>query len=171
MHTRLGRLNGIVLVVNRTGGARQVKYLVDFQIERESDVVPDDFEPGRTQQSRQVFLVACVEVVDAQDLMSSVNHSFAQVPTQKAGTTRYQNPLLSSQQRPNPLSPAFSLQLLLTKPRHEPRRRDMQSSLLMMGCSDQTEISSPILSHSICTMAGTTSSITQRVLKRPAQRR
>src|SRR6266404_3106417 len=98
MHTRLGRLNGVVLVVNRTGGARQVKYLVDFQIEREGDVVSDDFEPGRTQQSRQVFLVARVEVVDAQDLMSSVNQFFAQVRTQKTGTTRYQNSLLSGQQ-------------------------------------------------------------------------
>src|SRR5260370_38069204 len=98
MPALLGRLKGSVRVGNRSRGGRQVKSLVAFHIKRKGDVVPDDFEPGRTHQSRQVFLVARVEVVDAQDLMSSVNQFFAQVRTQKTGTTRYQNSLLSSQQ-------------------------------------------------------------------------
>jgi hypothetical protein len=58
--------------------------------------------------------IASVEVVGAQDLMSSVSQFFAQVRTQKAGTARYRTPLPRQQRLISP-SPAISPQLPLTK--------------------------------------------------------
>src|SRR5215469_8540625 len=50
MHTRFGRLHGIMLVVDGRCRAGQIVNFVDLDIERESHVVPQDFEAGICQQ-------------------------------------------------------------------------------------------------------------------------
>jgi hypothetical protein len=56
-----------MLVVDRRGGTCEVVNLIDFDIERECDVVPDQFEMRMTD---QVFYIASrsgEEVVDTED--------------------------------------------------------------------------------------------------------
>jgi hypothetical protein len=37
-------LNGIILVMDRTGRTRQIEYFIDLQIEGEGNIVPDDLK-------------------------------------------------------------------------------------------------------------------------------
>jgi len=44
MHTGLRRLDGIPLMVNGGGGACEIEDLVDFDVERECDAMPNQLE-------------------------------------------------------------------------------------------------------------------------------
>lgn len=46
VHARFGRLDWIVLVVDRRGGASEIVDLVDFHIERKCDVMTHELKRG-----------------------------------------------------------------------------------------------------------------------------
>ena len=64
---RLGCLDGVVLVMYRRGGAGEVIDLVDLDIEREGDVVPDGLKSGVAEQRFDVAAHACEIVVDTEN--------------------------------------------------------------------------------------------------------
>ena len=91
MHRGLHRLDGVVLVVARRGGAGQVVDLVDFQEDRQRDVVADQFEVRLAQQVGDVRLLAGEEVVQADHVVAFVDQPLAEVRAEKAGPAGDQN--------------------------------------------------------------------------------
>ncbi len=57
-------LHGIVLIVDRRRGASQIVNIVNFDIQRESNVMPDHFEILMIEQVFDVALYAGKEIVD-----------------------------------------------------------------------------------------------------------
>ena len=80
----LGRLDGIVLVVDRRGRAREVVDLIDLDIERKGHVVADELEAGMIKQVLDVALGACEEVVDAKHFVAMLEQRFAQMRSDEA---------------------------------------------------------------------------------------
>ena len=67
MHTGLGGLHRVVLVVDRRSRAGEVVDLVDLQEERVRHVVPNQLEVRPLEQVHDVELLAREEVVEAND--------------------------------------------------------------------------------------------------------
>ena len=65
MHGRLGRLHGIMLVMDRGGGAGEVVDFVDFDVERKGDVVPNELEARVRVQVFNIAFCASEEIIDA----------------------------------------------------------------------------------------------------------
>ena len=84
-HRSLHRLDRVVLVVARRGGAGQVVDLVDFQQDRLRDVVPNQLEVRLAEQVRDVRLLAGEEVVEADDVVPLVDQAFAEMRAEKPG--------------------------------------------------------------------------------------
>jgi hypothetical protein len=90
MHRRLRRLYRIVLIVDWRGGAGEIVDFVDFNVQREGDIVPDEFEARMIVQVLDIALAAGEEVVGAQDLMALLQQTVAQVRAQETGAARDQ---------------------------------------------------------------------------------
>ena len=69
MHRSLRGLDWIALVVDGGRGTGKVVNLVDLDIEREGDVVPQNLESGVTEQMRDVVLGRRVVIVDAEHVI------------------------------------------------------------------------------------------------------
>src|SRR5690606_14908255 len=95
VHADLGRLHGVVLVVNRRRRASQVVDLVDLDVERKGHVVAHDLEVGVAEQMRDVALRAGIEVVHANDFVAVREQPVAQVGTDESGPSGNQNPRLA----------------------------------------------------------------------------
>jgi len=74
--------------MHRRSRARQVVDLVDLDVERQRDVVADEFEPGMVDQVLDVVLAAGEEVVGADDMMAAFDQAVAQVAAEETGATR-----------------------------------------------------------------------------------
>jgi hypothetical protein len=79
MHTRLGRLHRIELVVNRRSRASEIVNFVDLDIKRESHVVPNQFKIRIPNQVCDVVFATGKEIVNAQNVIPSRKQSFTQV--------------------------------------------------------------------------------------------
>ena len=82
--TGLGRLNRVVLVVNRRGRAGQIIDLVDLDIERERHVMPHQFEARIAETGRDVLLGAGEIVVDAEHVVARLEQPLAQMRPQES---------------------------------------------------------------------------------------
>ena len=107
MDRRLGRLDGIVLVMDRRGGAGEVVDFVDFDEQREGDVVAHQLEFRVGEEVRDIGLVAGEEIVGANDFMAVVQQSLAQMRAEETGASGHQDALaaaVKSSHRSSPLS-------------------------------------------------------------------
>ena len=85
VHRRLGRLDRVVLVVDRRRGTGEVVDLVHLHVERKRHVVPDELEARMVVQVVDVPLVAGEQVVDAEDLVPLLEQPIAQMRAEEAG--------------------------------------------------------------------------------------
>jgi hypothetical protein len=81
------------LVVNGGRGTGEVVDLVDFDVEREGHVVPDELEVRLAQKVRDVVLGPGEEIVDTQDVVTSGDQALAQVRAEKTGSSGHQDSL------------------------------------------------------------------------------
>jgi hypothetical protein len=88
----LGSLNRIELVVDGTGRTSQVIYFIYFNVEREGDIVTQDFKVRMIEKVGNVSLGPGKEVVNANDLTSRIKQLLAQVASKKSRAARNQNP-------------------------------------------------------------------------------
>ena len=93
VHTRLGGLNRIMLVMHRRGRARQIENPVHFDVERRRDVVTQELEPLEVEQLVQIAAAARKEVVDAQHFVPLVEQASAKMRAEKAGTAGHEHAL------------------------------------------------------------------------------
>src|SRR5438105_5981997 len=80
--------------MDRRGRAGEVVDLVDFDIEREGDVVPHRLEVRLLQQMRDIVFAAGEIVVGAQDVVSPRGQALAQMRAEKPGAAGDEDPLL-----------------------------------------------------------------------------
>lgn len=93
MHTGLGGLDRIVLVMNGRGRAGQVENAVDLEIHREGNVVAQELEARVAVQMLDVTLGSSEEVVEADDLITAFEQTVDEVRTQKARPTSNEDAL------------------------------------------------------------------------------
>jgi len=79
MHTRLGGLHGVMLVMNGARRAGEIEDLINLHVEREGDVVSHQFEVGPPQKVGNVSLTAREKVVHAEHLVTRLNQTIAEV--------------------------------------------------------------------------------------------
>jgi hypothetical protein len=86
VHARLRGLHRIELIVHGRCRASQIVDLVDFDIQREGDVVAHELETRVLEQVLDVRLASREEVVDAQYLVPGGKQALAQVRAEKSGS-------------------------------------------------------------------------------------
>jgi len=91
VHRRLGGLHGIKLVVGGGCRACEIVYFIHFHVKRKCDVVPQKFEARMAGKMIDIFLVPCIAVVHADDLMALIDKLFTQVRSKKTGPAGNQN--------------------------------------------------------------------------------
>ena len=84
MNVHLGRLNGVVLIVDRSSGTSQVVDFVNLHIEREGDVVANKFKIRISQQMDDIPLGPRIEIVDTEDIVSILEETLAEMGTQES---------------------------------------------------------------------------------------
>jgi hypothetical protein len=84
MNVHLGRLNGVVLIVDRSSGTSQVVDFVDLHIEREGDVVANKFKIRISQQMDDISFGPRIEIVDTEDIVSIPEETLAEMGTQES---------------------------------------------------------------------------------------
>jgi len=85
------RLDGIVLVMRRGGGAGEVVDLIDLELEGVDDVVTDQFERGMADEVEDVAFAAGEKVVEADDFVAFMEKPLAEVGAKESRTTGDQN--------------------------------------------------------------------------------
>ena len=80
-----------MLIVRRRGGAGQVVNLIDLVFERLGHIVADQFEIGIAHEVGDVALPAGEKIVEADDFISLVEKSLAEMGPKKAGSAGDQN--------------------------------------------------------------------------------
>ena len=78
----------------RRGGASQVVDFVDLQQNRLCDVVADQLEVRAVEQMGDVRLLAGEKIVQADDVMPSLQQPFAEVGAEKTGPAGNENSLI-----------------------------------------------------------------------------
>jgi len=91
VHGRLGRLHGVVLIVDRGGRAGEIEYLVHFHEQRQAHIVPHEFEPGVAGEVVDVALVAGEQVIDAQHFVPAIKQAVDEMRAQEARSTRHEH--------------------------------------------------------------------------------
>ena len=91
MHARLRRLYWIVLVVDRRSRTCKIVDLIDLHIEREGDVVPDQFQVRMTNQMLDVASRSSKKVIDAEDDCPLRQQTLTQVRTEETCTAGNQH--------------------------------------------------------------------------------
>ena len=77
MHAGLGRLDGIVLIMDRRGGAGEVINLVDLHIERKGNVMPHQFETWMAYQMFNIMAGSSKEIIRAEYLIATIEQALA----------------------------------------------------------------------------------------------
>ncbi len=83
-HRGLDRLDRVVLIVRRRGGAGEVVDLIDLEFERLGHIVADQFEIGMLEQVGDIAFAAGEKVVEANHLVALAEKPFAKMGAQKA---------------------------------------------------------------------------------------
>ena len=91
VHRRLGRLYGIVLIMDRRSWTSEIVNFVRFDVERERHVVAHEFEARVSVEMLHVSLGACEQIVDAQHLVSLFQQAINEMGSKEAGAARDQN--------------------------------------------------------------------------------
>ena len=99
VHADLGGLHGVEPVVDRGGRTGEVVDLVDLDVERERDVVPDGFEAGVRQCRGDVVPRSREVVVDAQDLVAAREQAFTEMGAEEPRPAGHQYPLSAFHRR------------------------------------------------------------------------
>lgn len=79
MHTGLGCLYRVVLVVDRARRARQIVDLVNLHIKRKGYIVAHNFKIWIVHQVRNITLVAREKIVNAQYVVTPLKEALAKV--------------------------------------------------------------------------------------------
>lgn len=87
----LRRLDGVVLIMNRRGGASEVEDGIDLDEQRMTDIVPQEFKTRMRQQMRDIRLRAGKEVVDTKDFVAARDKPVDEVRPDEACASRHQN--------------------------------------------------------------------------------
>ena len=90
-HGRLGRLDGIELVVWRGCGAGEIVDLVDLKFERVDNIVANQFEARIGEQVRNVDSTTGEEVIEADDFLTFVEKALTQMGAEEAGAAGDEN--------------------------------------------------------------------------------
>jgi hypothetical protein len=90
-HAGFHRLDRVVLIVARRGGAGEIVNLVDFERDRMRDVMPHELEVGLAEQMVDVRLLAGEEVVEANHIMPLADEPLTNMRPQKPGAPGHQN--------------------------------------------------------------------------------
>jgi hypothetical protein len=104
----LGRRHRIALVVNGRGRTGQIEDLVDFDIERESDVVANDLEQRVIAQVQDIVHRAGVVIIDTEHMVAAIEQPFAEVGPQKPGPAGHQHTLPGTSHVTTPPANDFS---------------------------------------------------------------
>jgi hypothetical protein len=86
VHTGFRRLHWVVLVVDRRSRTCEIVNLIDFHVEWEGDIVPDQFEMRMNDQVFDVPSRSSEEIVDAENDRAICQQALAQVRTEEAST-------------------------------------------------------------------------------------
>ena len=78
-------------VVDRRGRAGEIVDFVHLYIEREGDVVAQEFEARMADEMLDVALLAGEEIIDADDLMADLEQAVAQMRAEKAGAASHKD--------------------------------------------------------------------------------
>ena len=87
MHARFGGLHGIMLVVDWTCGTGQIVDLVYLDIQRKRDVVADELKTRMCEPVLNVALGTCKKVIEADNLITSLEQAIDEVRSQKTSAT------------------------------------------------------------------------------------
>ena len=90
VHAGLGRLHGVVLVVDGRGRAGEIVDFIDLDIEREGHVVTHELEARVAEQVLDVALGAGEKIIDADDVVAVGDQAIAEMRAEKAGAAGYQ---------------------------------------------------------------------------------
>jgi hypothetical protein len=82
-----------VLVVNGARGTGEIEDLVDLHIQREADIVAQDFEPRMVEEMCDVAPRAREEIVDADDFVAPAQQRVAQMTPDETRAARYKDSL------------------------------------------------------------------------------
>ena len=93
MHTGFGRLDRIVLVVDRRCGTGQVIYFIYFNVQWKRHVMAHQFEIGFVQQISYVVLRPGKQIVHTDQVMSLLHQAPTEMGAQKSGAACNQDPL------------------------------------------------------------------------------
>src|SRR4051812_37728048 len=88
--------------------ASHVVDLVDFEPQRMNHVVPDQFKVWQAQQMRDVRLLTCKKVVDANNVVPLPDELLTKVRTQKSSAASYENSFQSTHRFCTPAIACFS---------------------------------------------------------------
>src|SRR5262245_42149076 len=86
VHADLRGLHRIKLVVNGRSWAGKIENFIDFDVERETNVVAHQLEARIRQQMMDVASRPRVEIIDAQNFIAAFQQAIAKVRTNKSGT-------------------------------------------------------------------------------------
>jgi hypothetical protein len=93
MDTRLGRGNGVELIMDRRGRASEILDFVNLHVKRKRDIVAYQFKAWIAQMLRNVVPDTGIEIVQAQDIVAFAHKDVAQMGTKEACSSGYQNSL------------------------------------------------------------------------------
>src|SRR5262245_56244249 len=85
VHTGLGRLHRIVLIMNGGGGAGQVVDLIGLEIERKRHIVPDNLKAMMIEHALDVTTCPGEIIIDADDIGALLEQTLAEVRAEKSG--------------------------------------------------------------------------------------
>jgi hypothetical protein len=89
MNVHLGGLNGVVLIVDRRSRTGQVIDLIDLYVEREGNVVANEFKIRIPYQRSDILLGPRIEIVDTENVVPILEETLAEVGTQKTRPSRH----------------------------------------------------------------------------------
>jgi len=91
VHTGLGGLHRIMLIMDGGCGAGQVVDLIGLKIERKRYIVPDDFKTMMIEHALDVTPRSGEIIIDANDIGALLEQTFAEVGAEKSGSSSDQH--------------------------------------------------------------------------------
>lgn len=79
MHASFGGLHRVVLIMDRTSRAGQIKDLVNFDVKWKCNVVSHELEAWVTQEMGHIVLATSVKIVDAQNIITASDKAVAEM--------------------------------------------------------------------------------------------
>jgi hypothetical protein len=96
MDIDLGRLDRIVLVMDRRGGTGEIINFIHLDVQGKGDVVAEEFKIGILLEVDDIVLDPCIKIVHAKDIIALFYEMLAEMGTEKTGPPGDQdtNPIL-----------------------------------------------------------------------------